>query len=394
MVWALLTSSTLTACDGDDEGATVPMMDASVEMDASMMDASESMDAAAPLTSADLPNLWAQAICAPADGCFGELTQFFINTSDCITHYEGLFRAYLLPSIESAERNGLTTFDPDAVDACMQVVSTRPCDQFLNVQRFAACDALFEGVTPLGGDCSSDLECAGSAYCDMSAGACPGTCAEKGAENAACSGDESCESDLVCAGGTCKGRPATLTGTECINEGAFCGYGLICLNDGGTGATCQPASALTRIPEGELCDIEGLRLCEEGLSCAASPPVDMPELRCVKPVASGQVCQFGFPEACPSGEYCYENDDASPLEGVCVPRPGDGDPCGEVVLNPGLGPVCSLGLSCIAGICRQRADAGDPCIADEQCYGDNCVDDAASPTGLSCAEVPLCTPDA
>ncbi len=191
------------------------------------------------------------------------------------------------------------------------------------------------GQVGQGGACTSSFECAGGAAC----------------EGATC--------DVQCCSGTCGAPPPPEEPRELSEVGEACVTHTDCVPT----AYCELDRRCVALPdeEGERC----LFGCAWGdLYC------DVDALVCRRYGAPGEAC--GPQAPCdPAWAVC---------DGVCVPRPGEGEPCDDAARR------CVASTWCDGAVCRARGGPGAPCAADAEC--DVACDEAAG----ECVAYAACTP--
>jgi hypothetical protein len=120
---------------------------------------------------------------------------------------------------------------------------------------------------------------------------------------------------------------------------------------------------------GDPCDGATPKLCDPSLACVVDTPVTLtPTFSCKAKSASGATCARGFPEPCPSGEYCKVP--AGMVDGgVCTQLPKAGEAC---LTETGRPFACAAELVCSGGTCRERHLNGAVCTAAIECYSRRC----------------------
>lgn len=326
----------------------------------------------------DLPTELATAYCAIIEQCFGTYAEL-VPQSDCEPRLAKQFTNGWFASTQAALDAGVVAYDPVKARACVDALAAQGCELF-SARSPAVCDEALSGEVPLGGPCSVGAECAGDAYCDHGAAACPGACAVRRDSGQDCAADEECVSGLTCQTLTCRAPAAA--GHACGGDSEpECRTGLVCLGASETSSgVCADTAIVTSVKLGQSCDVAQQRLCEPNLSCrlVSSAPA---AFTCQAKSASGQACSLGLPEPCPRGEYC-KTEAAKPLEGLCAPLPGAGEPCvtGGIHLL-----TCDIGLVCVTGSCKEVQDNGVSCSAAAECHGGHC-------TNGTCSGDDFCTP--
>lgn len=158
---------------------------------------------------------------------------------------------------------------------------------------------------------------------------------------------------------------------------------------------CLDAYAqITQAVEDGLAEIDGARAlaCVE-LLVAATPDCERP--RGAIPLA---LCEAWFYSDTAVGDPCMfplcDSGAGHCVEGTCVPRPGQDEPCNSY--------ECQAGLLCLDGACALPGAAGDTCSLDDACspplrciegacaalggMGEACGDSLACAHGLRCFE--------
>jgi hypothetical protein len=216
-------------------------------------------------------------------------------------------------------------------------------------EQLPACAELFAGQRLPGEGCHVSLECGAGAYCDGSAGACPGTCRAYTARGEACR-EAICDPAHDVCDETCR---ATLGEGEACASSATCAAGLSCL-----GGACLPPQ-----PEGSTCDLADLTAvtaCETGLYCA-------PDDRCSQRLSEGEAClsreelnALLLEHGVASSLFTYDQcaNDLVCQEGACEARVAEGATCSSVDWSS-----CQLRLSCdpATQACAQPLEIGAAC---------------------------------
>jgi hypothetical protein len=242
-------------------------------------------------------------------------------------------RAYDTRRASDGIRLGRLAYDPDAAGRCLAGAHAAACaaPPFID----PSCGAVFSGLVPRGGACTTAYDCADHALCLEPAcelGCCIGTCGpprvlatppDLADVGEPCRSHATCVVTAYCEGGRCRALP-TRAGERC-QFGCATGD-LYC--DLGT-ETCRAHAAL-----GEPCG---------------------PEAECSSYVA-----------------FC---------DGICQARPGPGDRCDDVRR-------CIPSTTCApdAGACAPRGGEGAPCSRDDEC------DVACDTQSGSCVAYTACLP--
>ena len=339
---ALLLAAAVAVGCGDDDSAGAPAIEDIPDMLAGVF--CDTLSACRPFFDMQF-----------GDGCV-ERTSADLENGDFV---------YVAQAIEA----GTIVYNAGRVNACLGAISAVGCDLFGGSRIPEVCLEAFDGQVAVGGDCSIDAECTGTAFCV--ANTCPGTCTEPRGEAGACLEDDHCNDGLLCDGQSC--AVPRQQGDSCGDTLASCGGGLLCTggdDDSGTPGTCEPFEEVFALAEGESCDFIAGEFCATGLACVIEADLDLGVLiqSCEPPVASGAACRLALPNHCPDGEYCDGLDtDNGVFEGTCKALPGDGIACAAGSITG-----CAEGRSCVNGTCRTVRENGGACSDDEECYSENC----------------------
>jgi len=319
------------------------------------------------------PMAVAESICNPLEECLGDLTTIFLGGQGCTEAIEPGITNGNAPLWQQSIDAGRLAFDGSKLDDCIDASSALGCEA-IEARDIGPCEEAFEGLVEPGGACVMEADCAGEAYCALGA-ACPGVCTRRVGGGESCTTNETCQSGFVCSGGSCV-APAG-AGEACGGGSAVvCESGLLCAGEGDMEpGTCKAFDDIFTEALGEPCTlVDGLDpLCEEGLSCVVES-FDFATMEVIETCAarssSGGACQIGFPEVCPTGEYCNADPMAGSFDGACVPLPAAGETCREV--DEGLGQPCAPAHACVSGTCRALQANGASCSSDGECYSGNC----------------------
>lgn len=321
------------------------------------------------------------AICDAQTACVGSLSEVFGGT-DCKTQVTAQFNEASLPTLKADIDAGKATYDGSKAAACLSEIKSLGCSlQVSRITDLASCQGLLVGKTAMGGDCTSDSQCAQGHYCKV-ASACPGKCSPREAEGSACVSDDDCASGLTCdsAQGSRKCSKPVASGGSCGSTTPGCVAGTLCVgadsNNGATG-TCKAYAELFSAGAGAACDLTKFQLCQAGQVCQLDKlDASGASFSCAAKVASGAACKVAIPEACPTGEYCEGIDlQASPpkAEGTCKKIPGAGEACGK----PFQGSGCMEGLFCATdGKCKAPGKNGAACTTPQDCLSQHCASGA------------------
>ena len=285
--------------------------------------------------------------------------------------------------------------NPDAIEACKEQVDLWQCNQPFDGTVVACeptdladnpCDLrnLFTGKQTVGDLCSEalaaiDIECEAGSSCELKDGTY--VCVDKGLQ------DEFCEADQHC------------------DQGLFCDLGA---------GKCAPRSVV-----GEPCHFDDLEQPDAGtetLPCVAEATCDPQQERCVQYCSRGYDCVAD--SQCPSGDSCIPVDIGDHTYTYCLER-GDtnGDRCDSdhdcadafhcngdsCRADLAQGTACALTQECQEGLycatfasgeCEIVINAGNTCVADEECNTSTTIGCITSDDGQLCRTVQLDNGDA
>jgi hypothetical protein len=283
---------------------------------------------------ADVPGMFAPAVCETAAQCYGPLLEFLLGGNSCTGFLTKQIAQSDFALLDAAVAKGTVEYDGTKVAACLEAIRSKGC-AILSTRLGGLCSDVLHGTVAAGQACAFNAECTPGLFCKTTT--CPGVCTSLLAEGAACESDSNCQDGLQCSDQKVCKKSVGLDLT------------------GGSGAACDPTAA---------------KLCQDGLFCAAvSIAGSAPVFQCEAPPASG--CHVAFPEECSTGQFCKLPPNV--LEGACTPVPKAGEPCGKY--SPGDSRfVCAAGTTCdvAAGNCVAFQDLGGSCNADNQCYSKSC----------------------
>jgi hypothetical protein len=218
--------------------------------------------------------------------------------------------------------------DPTAGADCADAIATQPCDALTSGDG-AVCE--LRGTLADGAPCLYDRQCR-TGRCYRNTEAC-GECVTPAPGGGDCS-DRPCEPGYSCnTSSTCVAPAAR--GQQCGPDTRNCDTCLFC--NGGLcapvldlGAPCDPALGACDSLQGQAClqNANGESTCQQ---------LQLAELN--EPCGA-----FLDNVTCVGGTYC------SPDTSVCVPLPGEGEPCDAL-----SGGRCRSGAQCDDGICRVPA---------------------------------------
>jgi hypothetical protein len=255
---------------------------------------------------------------------------------------------------------GMLSFDPTAIDACLDAIA-RSCERDSITQDVAApaCSNFLHGRGSTGASCQGTEDCAVGLRCRVDVPGdggpgCPGVCLAP-VEGDFCL-DASCGT-LQCslANNYCvripfgevrpRGMPCgARRGTDGIVRYYGCAAGLTCLRGPETTYYCLPLTCTTPCRNDQACEYPS-GVCRTYTLLGAGADCSAPQT----------VCDPGLGLRCDATRRC-------------APRVSEGGACtGDE--------VCTRGLVCVAGVCRRRAlqPTGGPCFGDEWCESGACA---------------------
>jgi hypothetical protein len=247
--------------------------------------------------------------------------------------------------VSRAIDSGRFVYNPAKGALCAKAFATAPCSlagAAPGSPIVVACAGMLEGTVPPGGDCVYSDECTSHNCITRACGdtCCLGSCADSSDVGASCTDPTACFPDNYCAAGqapTTNGpTPGTGTCQRFLGLGESCGTKL-CQR----GLACDPRTGTCAAPvkDGQPCWPDGARCDNQGSFCNGAPgvcqPAGGPGASCFFPSSATQSCVFYA--------YCRRSS-SDPSTGVCVPRPGVGEPC-----TSSSPPVY---CSCTGGICQ------------------------------------------
>jgi hypothetical protein len=311
---------------------------------------------------------WATAVCQYLARCF-PFDAFAHVPGGCLALEQPRFEYGSIPRLKAEIASGKLSYQPDKIGACLNDFVSAPCGS--SDSQFASCLAAIDGTVAIGGACTSELQCAGDAHCDVSA-SCPSVCEAPLDLAATCSSNQDCRAGLSCAFGTSACTAFAKKGEAC--RGATlgeCGSGLVCV--GASGDVAGSCQAIRKVQLGEPCDITSATICADGLACVivGRAANDAAQQICVAPTSSRGPCSIGEQDSCPRDEYC-------PLTAVdlingvytatCRPIAKEGETCVAGTAACGATGACRSDSHCI-----ELRKIGEACQADSECYSDTCI---------------------
>lgn len=251
---------------------------------------------------------------------------------------------------------GTLTFDPAAVDVCLDAIA-RSCEVDFVVGDHAgpACANLLHGRAAMGASCQGTEDCTAGLRCrtappnDGGPG-CPGVCVAPVARDYCLEG--SCGT-FQCNGHSCVSAP--FEGTR--GRGEQCGG--IWSADGSTRYfSCAAGTSCQRGVEASFYCLP--ITCPT--PCAHDQRCDYATQRCVTPTLLGAGA-----DCAAAGSACDPRLGLRCAAGRCAPRVMEGGACEY--------DDCAAGLTCLGGACRRRAPlpAGAACTEDAVCESGLCV---------------------
>lgn len=294
--------------------------------------------------------------------CAGPAMDIFFFDEDCATLTTRELEDGLFGLIQASIDNGRAKYDPQKAALCIESFESMSCADF---DRWAPiCDEALRGLVTIGGECGHAIDCEPGAFCDVSLGLCPGTCAAKASAGSPCWFEDMCQDGLKCFNGTC--TAPGLQNEPCGGPSApDCQVGFLCLGQvENQVGKCLAVEALFTSGEGIGCNLSSGPLCQEGLHCAISSLGVSGE--CVRPSLSGGPCRLSIPDACPSTEYCRVTEG---VDGVCTALPGANQECSQAFV---FKPPCVAYHRCVGDTCQPLRRLDEPCAGDGQCYSGYC----------------------
>lgn len=261
---------------------------------------------------------------------------------------------------------------------CVSRIATGPCDDGLHCTVEDRCDAegscrgkAYQCLPQDVVNGAPDPQC-GTSTCDesMSLAAAKPVCRQvplcigrTGSDGQPCCSDgNACTSDDLCDGSL-----------RCVGQPKVCDDSNRCTSD-----YCEPETGECQHPRVEgasTCCVTNID-CDDGNPCTSD--TCNAEQRCVHAATSGGVCDDG--DDCTLGDSCLEGicrggaprdcsdgnqcTDDSCSDGACVHQPQTGTPCDDA-------DACTVGDACVAGACVGNAG--------------NCCDDSDCTTELACS---------
>jgi hypothetical protein len=296
---------------------------------------------------------YARALCAYNRRCNPLFSASYASLEECIDYSVLVLGSLSAHGLEPAVERGTIEYDAAGVSECLATLENASCESAFDGE---TCGEMAVGLLEQGDSCLVSAECAEGLFCETLT--CPGACTQRREEGAACEEPAECLEGLRCFLGEC--ATPTAAGAPCDSSAAPCVSGYTCLTGDDGVDRCSPISAITARAIGEPCEVGSYGLCVEGAYCAFSRSETGVSGRCAPRVASGEACQFGLPDACPSGQYCNADTEGD-LSGRCEPRLALGDACTSSVGCP------ALEATCVGGSCRTWAVIGEACVDDAQC---------------------------
>jgi hypothetical protein len=313
-----------------------------------------------------VPGAIASAYCQIAQTCYGDFYSFVYSNVDCKQLVTSQITEKDLPNWNSLISKGTVTYHGENVQACIDAIAAEGCSA-TSSRTPQICASAIEGTVAAGGDCSFDAECVYGNYC-KSGGTCPGKCTAWESLGNACTSSDHCVSGANCYSGTCQ-KPVA-EGGACQGGKADCDVGLYC--KGGTSAksgTCSKLSDVFGATEGQTCDLTKLSMCKPPASCVVDSVSGTTMVTtCHAELQSGADCHLGFPDPCPSAEYCKIGT-TNAYTGTCTKLPVAGEACN----TQKDAAVCAPGLHCTKSKCVEMQKDGGTCVTGADCYSETCT---------------------
>jgi hypothetical protein len=214
--------------------------------------------------------------------------------------------------------------------------------------------------------CTSDVQCATTAYCAKN-----GTCQPRRAVGQSCESATDCKSGACrvcssgnCVDGVCCDKPCDGACEACSSARKVSGTDGICgFAKGGT----NPRGACVADANPNSCKADGF--CDGNGNCRLHAPPTTPcgPTSCAGNTLTGKTCDGSG--ACVSGSTtcglnkCVADTLGASCANVCM---GDDADC--------VNGICEGAQPGIPGVCRPRRTNGAPCSQSQQCGSGNCVD--------------------
>lgn len=347
-------------------------------------DSENASSAPTPIPLDQLPAKVAVIYCSTLKKCM-PLYDVYLGGADCVADTTKRVQDTLVAGINDAIAKGTVVYHGEKAQACLDAMQAQDCSLMVN-RASVVCEDALEGKVAEGAACTINTECVGRDYC-KSTGTCPGKCAPLEATNGPCYSNDACQDGLTCNKATTPGacQPPAIEGKACQATANDCGPNLICWGRGGpanTPGTCKTSAALFVGSDGSTCGVGASdTLCKTGSTCAIDTVGNPSTYKCAPSSAANAACKPGFPNACPSGQYCdAPNLMKGDATGTCKPLPTELQPCTtdaftkneclallKCDMSVAAQPVCKTRQS-IGGTCANAAGADDK----DLCYSENC----------------------
>lgn len=338
----------------------------------------------------EVPATLATASCNVLARCLGPAYDPFLAGQSCtdrltVASEEGEFS--LIQSAIDAHR---VTYDGTKVAACLSAIDAAGCTVFTK-RLTTECAGVLTGTVASGGDCTLNAECHSGLFCQADS-TCPGKCTALLGAGSACKVSDSCQDGLLCSdkSKTCI-KPAK-EGEPCGASATECPVNLVCVGPTATQpGTCKSIDSVFAAAEGAACDAPNSVLCQKGLSCAISALDQQGKLvwKCEKP-ATSQTCHVGYPETCPSGQFC-QLAGTTVDSGSCQPLPGDGEACASQTPSDPMSARdhCASTTTCVGATCKAIQHLNGACTTDAECFSKLCKTGKCVPS--ECGDAPTPT---
>lgn len=241
---------------------------------------------AAPIALENLSQELAQSYCELAFSCCTamEQTELFKDfpmppktAEECTTTFKDLYDTLVLGDAKASVDAGRVKYDGALAASCLAKVDGQCSalgDEGIS-QTDEACNAVFVGLVPDGGECTSSQDCAGTdSYCPIPQGAMTGKCEAPAKEGEPCP-NFNCAAGLVCDFGAMN--------SVCIKplaDGQMCTSDFSCVSEycdsaGGTCAQKKPVGS----------DCASPQACKDSYC-------DFQTSKCTALKADGEACMF------------------------------------------------------------------------------------------------------
>lgn len=286
-----------------------------------------------------------------------------------------------------AMRDGRTVFDAASGAACVNQLTSGPCDALT----YPGCATILRGTGALNAACYGHLECVDNLYCDLSS-TCPGVCRASTPVGQVAPPGVPCATGgslygTVCLAPVPIGQSCAPTGTVTADHpcvaGAFCSAAKVCTAQALRGQSCTSGvylqcAGLLQCVGGACGGLRGLsapcdstRPCQLDLSCGATNV-------CV-PLGSVNAACTGYGQ-CQATLFCDLPTGAT--AGTCQPWHTLGQSCTYVgsECSYAANLYCTATSTTTSGVCAMRKGLGASCQSYTECVSSNCTNSICTGT--------------